>query len=102
HFNRAKERDLDGIPADWEIVGIYPNPFNSSLTVTVGLPQRNELGISIYDLLGREVRTLLDQTVNPGYRQFSFDAQGMASGIYFLKINAPGKFDKMRKIVLVK
>ncbi|MDP8206600.1 MAG: T9SS type A sorting domain-containing protein [Candidatus Electryonea clarkiae] len=102
YFSNVNDPDFNEIPGDWELVGIYPIPFNSSLTVVVGLPHRNDLFINIYDLLGREVAVLLNQTVDRGYRQFSFDAGGMASGIYFLNISAPGKFNKMSKIVLVK
>ncbi|MDP8206545.1 MAG: T9SS type A sorting domain-containing protein [Candidatus Electryonea clarkiae] len=90
------------VPEVWEILDIYPNPFNASLSITIGIPQTENIRISIYDLLGREVKVLLDQQVNRGYRQFSFSPRGMASEIYFIRASVPGKMNVTRKILLIK
>ena len=59
------------------------------------------MNLKIYDLLGREVKTLLNEEMQPGLYKFDFDASALASGIYFYTLNA-GEFVSTKKMVLLK
>jgi hypothetical protein len=83
----------------------YPNPFNPSTVINYELPMFSYVTLKVYDLLGREIKTLVDEQENAGNYFVSFDASstagGLPSGIYFYQIQA-GNFIQTRKLVLLK
>ncbi len=81
----------------------YPNPFNLSTTIIFDLPKEGIVTLRLFDLLGREVATLVDGYCQPGSHRVSFDASrlSLASGLYFYKITASGG-SAVRKMMLVK
>ncbi|MBL7074142.1 T9SS type A sorting domain-containing protein [candidate division KSB1 bacterium] len=79
----------------------YPNPFNHMSTIKYGFPKESKVTLKIFDILGREVTTLVNEHQTAGYYQVSWDASGYSSGIYFYQIQA-GEFRKVRKMVLLK
>ena len=79
----------------------YPNPFNPTTTIQYDLPHRSEVQITIFDLLGRKVTTLMAETQDAGYRSIQWDAAGFPSGMYFYQIRA-GEYVQTRKTVLLK
>jgi hypothetical protein len=79
----------------------YPNPFNPKTNINYELPITNFIELSIYDLLGEKVATLVSEKQNSGYHQVEWDASGFASGIYYYKINA-GSFQSVKKMILLK
>ncbi len=84
----------------------FPNPFNPSTTIKYSIPAvktRKALSVQlkIYDVLGHEVRTLVNEKQNPGNYQVLFDATGLPSGIYFYRIST-GVFTQSKKLVLLK
>jgi len=79
----------------------YPNPFNPSTTISYGLPEGVNVSLKVYDVVGEEVLTLVDEHVQAGYHQVTFDATSLASGIYFYKLTA-GPFSAVKKFHLVK
>ncbi|MCK4640824.1 MAG: T9SS type A sorting domain-containing protein [Candidatus Marinimicrobia bacterium] len=79
----------------------YPNPFNSSTTIRYYLPEREDVIIAIYDLLGCLVQTLLSENQSAGLYTLNYNASRLSSGIYFLIIKA-GRFTGTRKIILLK
>jgi len=84
----------------------YPNPFNPITTLRYDLPEQSMVNIIIYDLLGRHVRTLLNQTQEAGYRSVIWNATNdygkpVSAGVYLYKIQA-GEFVQTRKMVLLK
>ena len=79
----------------------YPNPFNPSTTLSFGVNRPSHVELRLYDLTGREVRTLLRGHYLPGRYQVTLKAGDLGSGIYFVRIQI-GKFEKTRKIVLLK
>ncbi len=83
------------------ITSNYPNPFNSSTTIQYGLPEAGEVRIEIFDLLGREVQTLVKGKQDAGIYSITWDAGDQASGVYFYRITA-GEFVQTRRMVLVK
>ena len=95
-----------GIPTDYKLSQNYPNPFNPITTLRYDLPEQSMVNIIIYDLLGRQVRTLLNQTQDAGYRSVIWNATNdygkpVSAGVYLYKIQA-GEFVQTRKMVLLK
>jgi len=79
----------------------YPNPFNPSTTIEYYLAENSFVKITVYDLLGREIATLVNETKQPGKYSVSFDASDYASGVYFYKI-AADEFVSFKKMLLLK
>jgi hypothetical protein len=79
----------------------YPNPFNPSTDISYTVPKASQVRIEVFDLLGRNVATLLDGVVQPGEHRVRFDGKGLATGMYIYRLSVPGQvFSK--KMLLVK
>ncbi|HET9130973.1 MAG TPA: T9SS type A sorting domain-containing protein, partial [Terriglobia bacterium] len=89
------------IPGAYALEQNFPNPFNPTTTISFQLPAASKVSLKIYDLLGREIQTLVNGEMNPGTHQVSFEASTLASGIYFYRLNA-GMYTATRKLVLLK
>ena len=79
----------------------YPNPFNPVTTINYELPQRSDVQITIYDLLGRKVTTLVSETQDAGYKSVKWDATIVPSGMYFYQIKI-GDYVQTNKMVVLK
>ena len=79
----------------------YPNPFSRTVTIPFQLASRQRVAVRVYDLLGREVRVLLDDELNAGRHTTELDAQGLASGIYFVRMVA-GDYREVRMVTLLR
>jgi len=96
----------ESLPISFRVDPAYPNPFNPVTTIPYNLPYRSNVTIKIYDLLGREVRTLVDQTQDAGFKSVSWNAANdhghpVSAGVYLYQVHA-GDFVQTRKIVLLK
>ena len=80
---------------------VYPNPFNPSTTISYQLPERSIVTIKIYDMLGREVKELIEEIKEAGYYKLEFNGNELSSGIYICTIRA-NKFSKSIKLMLIK
>jgi hypothetical protein len=89
------------IPADYSINQNYPNPFNPSTKIKFALPHNSLTKLVVYDLLGRELQTLINKELEAGYHEIIFDASIFPSGIYFYRIQS-GKFVQTKKMILMK
>lgn len=89
------------LPASYALSQNYPNPFNPSTTMSYELPVRSDVLLKIYNLLGQEVATLVNETQEPGFKTIQWNASGVASGMYFYRLEA-GDFVETRKLVLLK
>jgi hypothetical protein len=79
----------------------FPNPFQMSTTIPFDLPEEMRVEVTIYDIAGRKVRTLMNAIMTPGSHEVPLDARGLASGIYFYRLRVGNKtFTK--KLVLTK
>ena len=90
-----------GTPLKFELSQNYPNPFNPTTNISFGLPVDSKVTIKIYDISGREIRTLLNDTKAAGYYSVMFDASGLSSGVYFYKIEA-NNFSELKRMLLIK
>jgi len=88
-------------PQQYELHQNYPNPFNPSTTISFYLPQSVDVELSVFDITGRQVATLVDRPMNAGSHTETFDASGLSSGMYFYRIEA-GDFQSVQKMMLVK
>ena len=89
------------IPENFALSQNYPNPFNPSTTIKYQLPQMSYVTLRVYDILGREVTTLVNETKQTGYYSVEFNAASLSSGIYFYKITA-GSLTISKQMILVK
>jgi hypothetical protein len=89
------------IPVDHALDQNYPNPFNPTTVISFDLPRVDHVSLVVYDLLGREVTTLLDEVVQAGSYRLKFDATGMAGGMYYYRIRS-GSFTETRKMLLLR
>ena len=83
------------------LLSIYPNPFNPTTTLSFAIPIDAEVSLSIYNLQGREVSTLIEGNMDAGYHSVVWDAKSHSSGVYFVKMVA-GEFVNTQKLMLVK
>lgn len=89
------------LPEDFKLRQNYPNPFNPSTRIGFTLPKNAHINLSVYDLLGRKVATLVNEAKPAGEYEVNFDASGLASGVYFYRMDA-GSFSQVHKMLLMK
>jgi hypothetical protein len=89
------------VPEEFSLDQNYPNPFNPSTTIKYQLAEKRHVTLKIYDLLGREMATLVDGQEEPGYKSVRWDAAGFASGVYFYRLDS-GSFTSIKKLLLLK
>lgn len=99
-YSNAVEVNFDA-PVNLVLDQNYPNPFNPTTTIKYEIPKNSFVKLSIYDLLGREISTLVNQAQNAGYHEVTFNAKDLSSGIYVYQIQA-GEFSRIKKMLLVK
>lgn len=93
---------IDGsTPKQFELQQNYPNPFNPSTVIRYSVPVRDHITIKVYSLLGQEVATLVDEVQEPSEYKVTFDAKGLASGVYIYQLKA-GNSTISKKFVLMK
>jgi hypothetical protein len=79
----------------------YPNPFNPTTTINFSIPKSGFVTIKVYDVLGREVTTLVSQELSAGNYKQQWNANRMPSGIYFYRLQS-GSFTETKKLILLK
>ncbi len=101
--------DKNSLPVNFKLFQNYPNPFNPSTTITYTIPASETLHatsqqlvqLKIYDILGREVATLVNKKQSPGNYTVTFNAENLPSGLYFYELTA-GSFTSVKKMILLK
>ncbi len=89
------------LPKNFELNQNYPNPFNPATTIMFQLPQDSRVTLKVYNMLGQEIATLINQDMTAGYQSVSFDASRLSSGTYIYRLEA-GNFVKIKKMMLLK
>ncbi len=88
-------------PLNFSLEQNYPNPFNPSTTISYTIPESGLVTLKVYDVLGREVETLVNEQNEAGNHSVDFNASNMNSGVYFYTIKS-GNFTETKKLVLLK
>ena len=93
--------ELYTLPIRFSLSQNYPNPFNINTIITSTLPKTQFVTLKVYDLLGREVQTLMNEQKQAGIHVIGFDASELSSGIYFYRLQA-GEFAESKKMTIIK
>jgi len=93
--------ESSGIPMEFALKGNYPNPFNPTTTVKYSIPEESKVLITVYDMSGRLIETLVNEKQCPGYYSVQWDAMQYSSGVYIYRIQAGG-FSAVKKCILMK
>jgi hypothetical protein len=106
-FTYSDEVEVEVIaPASFSLDQNYPNPFNPSTRISFSLAVDSKVSLKIFDVLGQEVASLINQDLTQGVHTYDFNAAGINSGVYFYKLEATGvngnEFTDVKKMILVK
>jgi hypothetical protein len=89
------------VASHYSLIQNYPNPFNPTTTISYSLPSKSFVSLKVFDLMGREVSTIVSEEMSAGNHSRSWNALHMPSGVYFYRIQA-GRFTETKKFVLLK
>ena len=90
------------IPISYSLSQNYPNPFNPSTTIKYSMPAAGNVNLSIYNMLGQKVMTLVNGQKSAGYHSVQFNSNGIASGVYLYVLKVGDKFSSFKKMILLK
>jgi len=93
--------DVSSQPKEYSLLQNYPNPFNPSTTIEFSIPESGNVKLVVYNSLGEEVSTLINNYEAAGSYKINFDAAGLPSGLYFYKLSA-GNFSEVKKMIFLK
>jgi endoglucanase len=97
----SSKTDDNKIVHEFKLHQNYPNPFNPSTKIKYNLKNKSHVELKIFDILGKEVCTLVDKEQVMGEYEINFDASGIPAGVYFIKLNA-GSFRDIKKMMLIR
>ncbi|PJC59479.1 MAG: hypothetical protein CO025_06015, partial [Ignavibacteria bacterium CG_4_9_14_0_2_um_filter_37_13] len=91
----------ESIPVNYALFQNYPNPFNPSTTIRFQLPVSNHVTLKVFDNLGKEVATLVNEKKSAGNYEVNFNSSKISSGVYFYRLTA-GSFSILKKMILLR
>ncbi|MCK4559570.1 MAG: T9SS type A sorting domain-containing protein [Calditrichia bacterium] len=95
------DKDIPQIPSAYQLSQNYPNPFNPTTIINYELPIKSYVELSIYNMLGQKVATLVSEKKQAGYHEVEFYGGNLSSGIYLYRIEA-GEWTDVRKMILLR
>ena len=95
------QRQQTGLPNAFMVEQNYPNPFNPTTVISYQLPADSKVSLRIYDMLGREIATLVNEQQSAGWKEVKWDASGVSSGMYIYRIGA-GSFMGTKKMIVMR
>jgi hypothetical protein len=101
NFTSVEDYFGDGIPTEYNLIQNFPNPFNPATIIKYQIPELGLVTLKVYDALGSEIATLVNEEKPIGNYTVEFDATELSSGIYFYRIQA-GSFVQTKKMVLLR
>jgi hypothetical protein len=99
--NVDSKNNKSSVPEHFTLSRNYPNPFNPETTIEYALPYNSFVQIKIFDVLGREIKTLVNDNLAAGKYKTIIDASELSSGVYFYRLSADN-FTEIKKMILVK
>ncbi len=96
-----EKAEKNNLPKEFRLLQNHPNPFNATTTIRFDQPKRTFVTLKIYDVVGREVTTLVNRDLQPGEYEVIFEAHGLASGLYFYRLETK-EFVKTEKLTLLR
>ena len=101
-YDELTKVDIESeLPTSYNLFQNYPNPFNSTTTICFDLPKSTNLKLSIYNIVGKEIETILDGYFQPGKYKAIWNTEGLPSGTYIYKLQTD-TFNKSNKMILEK
>jgi len=97
----VEEEEIDILPTEYSLSQNYPNPFNPSTNIKYSVPQPSQVQIKVYDVLGNEIETLVNEEKPAGTYELTWNAANLSSGIYFYQLKA-GEYVNTKKMILLK
>ena len=97
----VEEENNPAVVSNFELYQNYPNPFNPSTQIKFALAEQSQVTLRVYNILGKEIATLVNDVKGAGIHEVNFDGTGLASGVYFYTLQA-GKFSQTNKMILIK
>ena len=97
----AEENNILSAPIEYSLTQNYPNPFNPSTTIKYSVPDAGNVQLKVYDIIGNEVATLVNETKTPGRYEVQFNAAELSTGVYIYSLRA-GNFVQTKKMILMK
>ena len=95
-------RVSDVVPAGFELLQNYPNPFNPETVIPFSVSERSLVTLKVFDILGQEIGTLVNETLSPGSYSVKFSGVGLSSGVYFYRLNGASGRVEHRKMLFMK
>ncbi|MCG8372875.1 MAG: T9SS type A sorting domain-containing protein, partial [Balneolales bacterium] len=93
--------EIEENPLEFRLFQNYPNPFNPSTNISFELKEASHITVSVHDVTGKTISTLVDDFKNSGTHNVYFEASNLASGVYFYRLETP-EFSRVQKMTLLK
>jgi hypothetical protein len=100
-YSHEIEVEVNSLPVEFKLYQNYPNPFNPVTTINYSIPEPGDVSLKIYNVLGKEIQTLLYEFKEAGNHNISFDASHLSSGVYFYQIKS-ANYGQTKKLILNK
>ena len=100
-INKSTDVTNNDIPINFTLEQNYPNPFNPTTKIKYSIPEQSLITLKVYDMLGNEIATLVNEEKSVGNYEVEFNAESLSSGIYFYKLQT-GIFIQTKKMILIK
>lgn len=100
-FEYSNEEEIEIIPVEYSLSQNYPNPFNPTTSIKFNLPQAAKVTLNVYNILGEQVVSLVNQNLEAGFHSIPFNASALPSGTYIYRLQAD-KFVQTKKMILLK
>ncbi|MFA7289586.1 MAG: T9SS type A sorting domain-containing protein, partial [Melioribacteraceae bacterium] len=100
NIERLQIKDVE-IPVEYTLMQNYPNPFNPTTTIKFGIPEKTNVQLEIYSLIGERIAEPINTVLEAGYHEINWDASHLASGIYIYKL-ITNRFSNVKKMIFIK
>ncbi len=100
-YEYSKEVDVEVVPASYKLNQNYPNPFNPTTNIKYDLPEASRVVLNIYNIIGQQVASLVNGTIEAGFHSVTFDGSNLPSGTYIYRLQT-NNFVQTKKMVLLK